>query len=299
MASRGGRPFFVIGDPGRTARETADGPPPARIGPADVELSTGVLPGMAVRAASSRGLMHRGRRAVRQDAFALGRHAPDGRPARAIAAVCDGVGSLDLSDYAAALASRRLAEYGAAGMPWPDAFALVNEELAKAAATAEETGAGAMATTAVAVAVSRAGGDWVGEAARVGDSTLWHLGDDSEWTLLTDTGESDYDSDYHSSGVRSMPTPDGSCAACSFRVRGGALFAVTDGIGNLLRWSQETRAELARCWAGPCDPLAFAAQAGFAMKAHVDDRTAVGIWPDGDGEDAGQEDRPGEGDPAG
>ena len=77
-----------------------------------------------------------------------------------------------------------------------------------------------------------------------------------------------------------MPTPDGGCSWCSFRIRGGALFAMSDGVGNPLAWSTEVRATLAQWWSRPPDPLSFAAQVGFARKSHVDDRTVVGIWPD-------------------
>jgi hypothetical protein len=56
---------------------------------------------------------------------------------------------------------------------------------------------------------------------------------------------------------------------------------MTDGVGNPLAWSAEVRDTLARWWTRPPDPLGFAAQVGFARKSHIDDRTVVGIWPDG------------------
>jgi Protein phosphatase 2C len=270
--------LFAIGDPGRAAVETQDGPPPAAIGPADIALSAATLGGMCVRAASSRGVQHRAQHTLRQDAFALGQAAGD----HVVAVVCDGVGSLDRSDYAAARVSQRLAECGAEGMTWPDAFGWVNGELAKVAAEAEATGFGAMATTAVAVSVSRSAGLWQGEAAWVGDSPLWHLGDDGEWRPVTLPAAGDGGPGFHSSAVRPMPTADGSCSWCSFRLSGGALFAMTDGVGNPLAWSAEVRATLARWWARPPDPLTFAGQVGFARKSHIDDRTVVGIWPDGE-----------------
>jgi hypothetical protein len=269
--------FPAIGNPGRAAAEVPDGPPPAAVGPSDIELSAASLPGMRIRAASVRGVQHRAQHTVRQDAFALGQ-AADG--AVAIAAVCDGVGSLERSEYAATLVSRRLAEYRAVGTPWPDTFAAVNTELAKVAAEFEATGIGAMATTAVAVSVSWSDGWWIGEVAWVGDSPLWHLGDDGVWqpvSLAVEPGGQGY----HSSGVRPMPTADGSCSWCSFRCRGGALFAMTDGVANPLAWAADVQDALANWWARPPDPLTFAAQVGFARKAHIDDRTVVGIWPDG------------------
>lgn len=266
--------FPAIGNPGRAALEVPDGPPPAMAGLSDIELSAASLPGILIRAASVRGVQHRVRHTVRQDAFALGRFADT----VAVAVVCDGVGSLDRSDYAAALVSRRLAQHGAAGTPWPDAFAAVNTELAKAVAEFEATGLGAMATTAVAVSASLVDGWWLGEAAWVGDSPLWHLGDDGAWRPVTLAVDSDGQG-YHSSGVRPMPTVDGSCSWCSFRCPGGALFAMTDGVGNPLAWGSDVQDALARWWARPPDPLTFAAQVGFARKSHIDDRTVVAIWP--------------------
>jgi Protein phosphatase 2C len=281
--------FYAIGDPGRAARETPAGPPPAAVGPSDVELSSASLSGMQIRAASSRGLQHRAEHTLRQDAFALGQRTVDGSERQAVAVVCDGVGSLERSDYAAALASRRLAERAVAGMCWPDAFGYVNEELGKAAVEMEAAGCGGLATTAVALSVGLSSGVWAGEVAWVGDSTLWHLGDDLTWRLIIGPGAGEGARGYHSSAVRPMPSADGSCAWCSFRLRGGALFAMTDGVSNPLSWSGEVRAALAGWWASPPDPFTFAAQVGFAKKTHIDDRTVVGIWPDGDGGDASQE----------
>jgi hypothetical protein len=269
--------ILPIGDPGRAALEIPDGPPPAAVGPSDIELSAAGLPGIRIRAASTRGLQHRAEHTLRQDSFSLGQAAGG----FAVAVVCDGVGSLDRSDYAACFVSERLAGLGAAGAPWPVAFASVNTDLAKAAAEAEATGFGAMATTAVAVRVTWSAGLWQGEVAWVGDSPLWHLGDDARWRPVTLEADTSGAGGYHSSGVRPMPTPDGACSWASFRLSGGALFAMTDGVGNPLAWSAEVRETLARWWARPPDPLTFAAQVGFARKAHIDDRTVVGIWPDG------------------
>ncbi|MGH3171028.1 MAG: PP2C family protein-serine/threonine phosphatase [Trebonia sp.] len=289
-------PFFAVGDPGRAALETVDGAPSALIGPADIEVTRASVAGMVIRAASVRGVQHRARQTLRQDAFALGHRALAGEPAHTVAVVCDGVGSLRNSDCAASAVSQRLAERGAAGVSWPAAFAHANEELAKLAAEWEAGGYGGMATTAVAVVVRRESGTWMGEVAWVGDSTLWHLSDDLRWTLVSGTSP-EADRDYHSSAVRPMPTHDGACASRAFRLPGGALFAMTDGVANPLQWSPEVRASLAAWWARPPDPLTFAAQVGFAKKTHMDDRTVVGIWPDGMGEDDGQESGPGTADP--
>ena len=288
------RNVLAVGEPGRAALELPPGPPSARIGPADVELSTASLPGLVILAASSRGLQHRANRTVRQDAFALGHlNVADGDE-HAVAVVCDGVGSLHRSDEAALLVSRKLAELAAAGAPWPDAFACVNDELRKAAEQAAEPGSDGtptltMATTAIAVTVRRDIGVWTGEAAWVGDSTLWHLGHDGQWRLISGSAAEGEDETYYSGRVKALPSRDGVCSWCGFRIHGGALFVMSDGVSNPLRWSREVAETLAGWWACPPDPFMFAAQVGFARRGHIDDRTVIGIWA-GD-EDASRADR--------
>jgi hypothetical protein len=269
---------FAIGQPGRAAFATPDGPPPAEISPPDLAASSAALPGMLLRAASVRGIQHKAQHTARQDAFALAQ--ADG--SHAIAVVCDGVGSLDRSDYAAAFVSQRLARLAMSGVPWRPAFEAANAELGKVAAEWESLRLGGMATTAVALTVTRRAGWWFGEVAWVGDSPLWHLGDDGAWQPVTEAPAEGDRQGFHSSTVRPMPTQDGWCSWCSFRVYGGALFAMSDGVGNPLAWSAEVRDTLASWWASPPDLLTFTAQVGFARKSHIDDRTVVGIWPDGE-----------------
>jgi hypothetical protein len=276
---------FSIGDPGRAARELPAGAPTARIGHADVELTAATLRGLILQAATSRGLHHRVTRTPRQDAFAVGHSCGSAGTERAVAVVCDGVGSFGRSDEAAAIVSRHLAGLGAEGVPWPGAFARANDILRAAAEAALSAGMAdavvhGMATTAVAVAVHREADEWVGEAAWVGDSTLWHLSPCARWTLLTGTLDDDPEATYHSTGVIPLPSADGACASCEFRVDGGALFLMTDGVANPLRWSEDVRAALAGWWMQPPDPFTFAAQVSFARKTHLDDRTVIGIWPD-------------------
>lgn len=256
-------------------------------------LSTASVAGMLIRAASSRGVLHRARQVVRQDAYALGHRTLDGEPEQAVVVVCDGVGSMKYSHYAAALVSQRLAEQIAAGLGWCPAFEYANAELAKTAMELEAAGHGSIATTAVGITVRREGRCWLGQAAWVGDSTIWHLSDDLCWTPVSASNLREEGS-YHSGKVRPMPVEDASWAWCSFRISGGALFVMTDGVSNPLLWSPEVQETLARWWARPPDPYTFAAQVGFAKKTHVDDRTVVGIWPDtaSDG-NAGSEIRPG------
>jgi hypothetical protein len=275
--------LYVIGNPGRAASEVQVGPPPARVGPADSELSVAAVAGMEILAVSSRGLEHRAAGVVRQDAFALGLlTAPDG-PDRLVAVVCDGVGSMARSDEAALLASRRLAVLGAAGVAWPEAFARVNSELRTVAGDAgRDVGPtdGGMATTAAALAVHREGDDWVGEVAWVGDSALWHLDGALRWVPLTSPPDDDMEPGFYSGEVVTLPGSDGIPATLSTRLCAGALFLMSDGIANPLRWSADVRGTLARWWGLPPAPYTFAAQVGFARQTHVDDRTVIGIWPD-------------------
>jgi Protein phosphatase 2C len=275
---------LYIGDAGRAARELPAGLPTGRPGLADVELSAATVPGVLLLAATVRGLQRRACGEPRQDAFAISHHGTVDEGARVIAVVCDGVGSLGRSEEAAALVSRRLACLGAAGLPWPEAFFRANEALREfAAESADEEGtdsaADGMATTAVALAVHRQARDWVGDLAWVGDSTAWHLHDGTQWTPLIGLGE-EHESGWYMTAVRPLPSADGDCSVTTFRLSGGALFLMTDGVSNPLSWSSGVRETLARWWARPPDPFTFAAQVGFARKTHTDDRTVIGIWPD-------------------
>jgi Protein phosphatase 2C len=273
---------YSIGDPGRAAIELPAGIPGPRSGHADVEISIASMPGMAIIGATSRGLQHRATGTPRQDAFALGR-AEVGDVEEAIAVVCDGVGSLGQSDVASVLVSRRLADLGAAATPWPEAFACVNKELQEMAREFLAKGDGdpvgyGMATTAVAVVVRRVADEWVGTAAWVGDSTLWHLTADAQWVLVTGVPDPGVDAEFHSSSVQPLPSDDGAYSILDFRLGGGGLFVMSDGVANPLKWSPAVQETLARWWMRPPDPYTFAAQVGFARKSHIDDRTVVGIW---------------------
>ena len=275
---------FWIGDAGRAGRELSAGLPPARPGVADVELSAAAIPGALLLAATVRGVQHRACGEPRQDAFAISHHGTVSEGARVVAVVCDGDGSLGRPEEAAALVSRRLACLGATGLPWPEAFFRANEALREFAAESvddegADSAADGMATTAVALAVQREGRDWVGDLAWAGDSMAWHLGNDSRWTPLFGLKQ-DHESAWYPTAVRPLPSADGGCSASTFRVRGGALFLMTDGVSNPLSWSSGVRETLARWWARPPDPFSFAAQVGFARKTHTDDRTVIGIWPD-------------------
>ena len=281
--ARAGFAGWAIGDPGRAAVELLAGAPVSEVGQADIEVSSAELPGMAVRAASVRGLMHRARGGPRQDALALAKRSQEAAEHDLIAVVCDGVGSLERSHEAANAVARGLALEAAAGKEWPTAFASVNDTVASLAERAlGEAGDGAdasangMATTAVAVVLRPDGDGWSGELAWVGDSSCWHLDASGSWTPLG--GVAEETEAYHTGRVRPLPSEDGQCETSSFRVDGGAVFLLTDGVANPLAWSEQVQATLAEWWSAPPDVLTFAGQVGFARKSHIDDRTAVGIW---------------------
>jgi hypothetical protein len=275
---------FSIGAPGRAGLERPAGAPAGRIGHSDIEISAAAAGGMFLTAATIRGVQHRAIGQPRQDAFAIGALPGDGDGERVIAVVCDGVGSLGRSDEAADLVSRNLIRLRQQGLPWPEAFAAVNELLRATAAEARpadngDAAAGGMATTAVAVSVGRAAEGWAGEVAWVGDSALWHLSSDEQWTLITCSPGDDPDADYHSTGVTALPSADGGCATREFCIPDGSLFLMSDGVANPLKWSEAVQKQLAAWWAESPDPFTFAAQVSFARKSHMDDRTAIGIWP--------------------
>ncbi len=186
VASPTGPSVLAIGTPGRAATELAAGPPVDADVP-DVALTAASSPRIDVRAASVRGLQHRAAGEPRQDAFALRLAHPDSGGDELIAVVCDGVGSLPRSHEAAALVAVRLAEQACAGANWPAAFRAVNDELKPLAWSDDATDGRrpVMATTALALRVKCEGEGWRGRAAWVGDSPLWHLAGDGDWSLCT------------------------------------------------------------------------------------------------------------------
>src|SRR5580658_641632 len=126
-------PYF-IGDPGQAALDVHAGPPDSCPGNADAELSAAALPGLEIRAATVRGVQRRASRKPRQAAFALGRQSEHAQHAhgpreRAIAVVCDGVGTCGSAEEVALLVSRHLVGLAAAGVPWPESFTDANKTI--------------------------------------------------------------------------------------------------------------------------------------------------------------------------
>ena len=277
---------YRIGDPGRAALEVPPGLPGGCAAMSDIAASAASVTGVQIRAAAVRGVRNLAQSRPRQDAFGLG-HRRDAEREQAIAVVCGGVATCGQPEEAARLASRHLTGLAAAGVPWPAAFAdasrVVSAHLAAALLAGREPGeagpARAGGTAAAGLIVHRDAGAWIGTAAWAGNCSIWHLTDAGQWIALPSDQASG-----QGTGRRKLPPPlpsaQGACATASLTITGGALFLMTSGVASPLKWSKHVQQTLADWWATPPDPFTFAAQASFARKSHVDDRTIVGLWPD-------------------
>jgi serine/threonine protein phosphatase PrpC len=277
----------AIGAGGRAAAELPAGRPPGTPDSADHELSACAFPGVQVRAASVRGLLHRYRDQPRQDRFSL---VHDEASGTLVITVCDGVGSRIRSQEAAAFVARQMPyEYLASGS-WGTAIKDVNERLTgyatrvaeRAAADGENPDLHGMATTFVGVAVPLGGGGRAASIAWTDDSTVWSL-DEGRWTNLTADADSRAraaDEETHRVSVRALPHREPRFRTLDVPAGRGALFVVTDGIGVPLEEAAEVRDTLAGWWESPPDVFTFGSQVAFARKTHLDDRTAVGVWFD-------------------
>ena len=253
--------------------ELPAGRPPGTPDSADHELSACALPGVQVRAASIRGLLHRYRDQPRQDRFSL---VHDEAGDTLVVTVCDGVGSRLRSQEAAAFVTRYLPGAYLASRRWAAAVEQVNERLTGyadraaglAAALGEDPGRHGMATTFAALAVRP--GARTASIAWTGDSTVWWLAD-GRWTNLT-PGEP--------TPFSALPSPEPRIKTVEAPAGRGALFVVTDGIGGPLDESGEVRDALAEWWSAAPDLFTFGSQVAFARKTQIDDRTAVGVWFD-------------------
>lgn len=272
----------AIGDPGRTGVELPAGPPPDAAGSADHELSACSFPGVEVRAASIRGLMHRYRAEPRQDSYSL-HHDP--ASATLLACVCDGVGDLARSHEAARFVASTMPYRYLARGGWPGAITAVNDDLGRyadtvAAGAPEDSPPGAygMATTFVGVAVSLLPEQRTVSIAWTDDSTVWLL-KDGVWAELT-AGAPAADTGLQKTSVRALPHREPRFRTLDTPIDGGAIFVMTDGVGVPLEAAGEVGETLARWWTTPPDVFTFGSQVGFARKTHLDDRTVVGIWFD-------------------
>jgi hypothetical protein len=251
------------------ARELGPGPAPSEAWPADHALSASRANGLEIRAASVRGLMHRHRGQPRQDAFGI-RY--DEATRTLIVVVCDGVGSLPLSHEAAGHVCATLPDAYLRRRDWQNAVHDVNDSLTRLNA------AGTMATTVIAVAIEFRDEGLDATIAWTGDSPVWQL-DDAGWRELTATNAS-VDQPLHTGTVRSLPSVEPRILTSDIAVT-TPIFLMTDGVGVPLAGSTQVRDQLAGWWTRPPDVFDFARQVGFARKGHVDDRTVVGLWPEG------------------
>jgi serine/threonine protein phosphatase PrpC len=272
---------FAIGEPGRAAAEVGPGLPTRYPDSADYELSDSVVPGARVRAASTRGLMHRHRGEPRQDRYSV---VYDAATATLVVCVCDGVGQFALSQEAASFVAVDTPRAYLAHRDWHAAVDEVNERLkAFVAGTADRSHLDAvpdgarLATTLAAAAIRLDPADRAASVAWTDDSSVWLL--DGGWRNLTrDPDDADDDSGLHSGRVRALPHNDPRLSTLDCPLDGGALFVMTDGVGVPLQGAQQVRDTLAGWWASPPDVFTFARQVAFARRGHLDDRTVVGVW---------------------
>ncbi|QKW12237.1 protein phosphatase 2C domain-containing protein [Verrucosispora sp. NA02020] len=280
----------AVGVPGRAALELPAGPPSQVGDGADHELSECSFPGVQVRAASVRGLLHRYRAEPRQDRYSI---AHDAVTDTLIVSVCDGVGSLRLSHEAAGFVAREMPRSYRSHGEWPAAISEVNQrltgyadELARIVLEAGSADAG-MATTFVGTAICLTG-PRTASIAWTDDSTVWSLVE-GEWSKLTAdpaaadigaAGPQAVGNGLHTGGVRALPHPRPRFRTIEVPVGVGALFVMSDGVGVPLESAREVRDTLAGWWATAPDVFTFASQVGFARKSHLDDRTVVGLWFD-------------------
>jgi serine/threonine protein phosphatase PrpC len=272
----------AIGAPGRAATELPAGRPPVAGDLADHELSACSFPGIEVRAASVRGLMHRYREEPRQDRFSL---LHDEAAGSLLVSVCDGVGEMALSHEAAAFVARWMPREYLAHGDWSKAIAEVNARLGAYAASAADAAAPGsepyeygMATTFAGLALPVTGAPRIASIAWTDDSTVWLL-DERGWTKLT-ADPAPADPAVHRTSVRALPHREPRFRAIDVSVDRGALFVMTDGVGVPLESAADVRETLAGWWSEPPDPFTFARQVGFARQSHLDDRTVVGVWFD-------------------
>jgi serine/threonine protein phosphatase PrpC len=253
--------------------------PPVAAGISDIALTPARAGRIEVRAAAIRGSQHRAVGDPRQDDFALGVAAGVADSEDLVAVVCDGVGLFARSQEAASLAARRLVELARRGETWAAAFATVNDELDQRAWDrhgAQPTTLN-MATTVLAVRVHVGTGGWHGQAAWVGDSPLWHLTGDGRWVACTHPMV-EQDQETHRTWSSSLPTRSLRVAEMELDLDTGALFLMSDGIGDPLARHSDVGRTLAQWWAAPPDIFEFGRQVGFARDSYGDDRTVVGLW---------------------
>ena len=264
---------FAIGDPGRLAAEVRLGVPLGLSAAHEIELAEHDIGGVAVRAASARGLSHRQRGTERQDAFLCSWDAAKGA---LFVAVADGAGSKARSRDASAAAVRVAAEAWASGAnSLSEIVNHVNNHLLEVI-PCNEDGFRVGATTLTLVEIPLEGGRLgAADIAWVGDTPVWLLSD-GEWSEVTPQED---DGDGFAAPISALPSRNLRVQSVVTPPVGGGLFVMSDGVGNSIRDSADAREALAKWWEEPPGIYMFGAQAEFAQKSRKDDRTVVGIWP--------------------
>lgn len=264
---------FVIGDPGRLAAEVQVGEPLGVAAAHEIELAEHDIDGVAVRAASARGLSHRQRGTERQDAFLCAWDADRGA---LFIAVADGAGSKARSRDASAAAVRVAAEawtLGAIGLG--EIVNQVNSHLLEVIpCNGDGFRVGATTLTLVEIPLD-SGKLGAADIAWVGDTPVWLLSN-GEWVEVTPQEDA---ADGFAAPIPALPSSNLEVQRAVTPVGGGGLFVMTDGVGNALRDSTEAREALAEWWGEPPGIYTFGAQTEFAQKSRKDDRTVVGVWP--------------------
>lgn len=272
---------FVLGDPGRAYSETGGGFPFRVEQPADTQCDRYDFNGIAIRAASVRGLAHRESSAVRQDHYSIVHDAASGLVAGAVA---DGVGSKAHSHIAARVACRTVTESLLSNFEGHVDLRAAFLNAANAVESTSSISGLEMATTLLAFALE------VGrEADTVLTLTLATVGDTSAWSFSRAGG---FGPMFGGKNGRS----DGGLATTKSRALnsdavehikvqqievqpGDAVLLCTDGVGDLLEAAHsKLGAYFANVWQEIPTALNFAAHIGFGLKSFIDDRTGVLIW---------------------
>src|SRR5690625_564907 len=262
---------YPIGGPGHLGREVQPGPPLAPGSDADVEISEYRVPGAHIRAASTRGLLHRHWANARQDAFSITYHQPTNT---VFIAVADGVSAHANSRQAATIAVESAARIWAEGATREGATPLagvagsVNTELLGARSQGQDLGLTTLTMVTVAITGDRAAPV---EVEWVGDSPVWEL-HQGAWTQITTHAQAGMEV-----AIDALPHPQAQFHYANTTVEAGAVFVMTDGVGDAMV-GDDVASQLASWWATPPDGFSFGQQVGFVRRTFFDDRTCVGVW---------------------
>lgn len=267
---------FLLGDPGRSYWEVGGGIPFISEVPPDTQCDQYDFRGVAIRAASVRGLSHRNQSEVRQDHYTIVYDDVKGLVAGAVA---DGVGSKSHSHIAAQVACRTstkslLANGGVVDLV--SAFSDASREVESA-----RSGSGLdMATTLLAFAME------FGEdsdqsltlsLASVGDTAAWRFSRLDGFTRVSG-GKKNSNATVSSTKTRALDyhSVEG-LEVLELELRSGdAIFFCSDGVGDLLDSAhRELGKYFADVWRETPTALNFAAHVGFGLKSFDDDRTGV------------------------